>query len=99
LRPGEKLYEELFHEKEALQSTRHQKILLARHREFDWERLNEVLDQMNQACDHYDEPGLRVLLKELVPEWSGSTAEADQSALTISQDTGVAPAVKQPTLH
>ncbi len=37
LRPGEKLYEELFHEKEALQSTPHRKILLARYRTFDWE--------------------------------------------------------------
>lgn len=72
LRPGEKLYEELFHENEALQSTRHSQILLARHREFDWGRLNEVIECLELACKGYDEAELRKLLKELVPEWSGS---------------------------
>lgn len=71
LRPGEKLFEELFHEKEALQSTGHAKILLARHREFEWERLGGILDTMNAACLDYDETRLRHLLKELVPEWMG----------------------------
>jgi FlaA1/EpsC-like NDP-sugar epimerase len=71
LRPGEKLYEELFHEQEALQSTSHKKILLARYRECDWQRLNEVLDTMTDWCRQYDEAGLRSLMKELVPEWRG----------------------------
>lgn len=74
LRPGEKLYEELFHEQEALQSTAHQKILLARYREFDWQRLSAILDGMKQGCADYDEKKLRSLLKELVPEWSGDGA-------------------------
>jgi FlaA1/EpsC-like NDP-sugar epimerase len=80
LRPGEKLYEELFHEMEALQSTGHEKILLARHRDFAWGRLNEIMDQLRTACAEYDESALRALMKELVPEWSGHAAGTDQDA-------------------
>ena len=35
LRPGEKLFEELFHEKERLVGTQHEKIFLAKHRKID----------------------------------------------------------------
>jgi FlaA1/EpsC-like NDP-sugar epimerase len=72
LRPGEKLYEELFHEKERLQSTHHKKILLARYRAFNWERLTEILDGMLSACNTCDEGELRSLLGEMVPEWTGA---------------------------
>ncbi len=84
LRPGEKLYEELFHEKEALQSTGHAKILLARHREFEWERLGVVMDSMYQACLDYDEARLRRLLKELVPEWGGDDKAARGTAAPVA---------------
>jgi FlaA1/EpsC-like NDP-sugar epimerase len=98
LRPGEKLYEELFHEKEALQSTPHVKILLARHREFDWERLTEVLDGMAIACNSYDEDELRSLLSELVPEWSGCSAERPQPTARATGNIS-SPAAEPPVLH
>jgi len=91
LRPGEKLYEELFHEKEALQSTTHEKILLARYREFEWERLNEVMDEIKLACAEYDEKQVRSLMKTLVPEWSGYHPRAEHETITIApQDKAVA---------
>ncbi len=102
LRPGEKLYEELFHEKEALQSTEHAKILLARHREFEWKRLGEVMDNLHQACFDYDEIGLRQLLKELVPEWSGAEAAARQAtdAVPLTKQDGDTPVGGDaPTIH
>ena len=98
LRPGEKLYEELFHENEALQSTPHDKILLARHRDFDWQRLTGILDGMAVACNTYDEDELRVLLGELVPEWSGFSAEQPQPATSTAGKTSV-PAGEPPILH
>jgi FlaA1/EpsC-like NDP-sugar epimerase len=98
LRPGEKLYEELFHEKEALQSTPHEKILLARHREFDWERLTEILDGMVIACNRYDEEEIRGQLNELVPEWSGYGAERHQTVTLPAPDAAGAVAEK-PILH
>ena len=81
LRPGEKLFEELFHEKEALQSTGHQKILLARYRKYSWDRLNNLLDQMELACESYHESDLRSLLGTLVPEWSQEAVD-EEPALT-----------------
>ncbi|MBV2120038.1 MAG: polysaccharide biosynthesis protein [Candidatus Thiodiazotropha sp. (ex Ctena orbiculata)] len=68
LRPGEKLYEELFHEKEELAKTSHQKVLLAHHRQVDWPWLNSVMQQMSSATEALDSQQLRLLLGQLVPE-------------------------------
>ncbi|MEW8341400.1 MAG: nucleoside-diphosphate sugar epimerase/dehydratase [Candidatus Thiodiazotropha taylori] len=68
LRPGEKLYEELFHEKEELAKTSHQKVLLAHHRQVDWPWLNGVMQQMSSATEALDSQQLRLLLGQLVPE-------------------------------
>lgn len=68
LRPGEKLYEELFHEKEQLEKTSHDKVFLARHRKVDWTQLNQTLDQITKSCNEMDAEKLGHLLDELVPE-------------------------------
>ncbi len=68
LRPGEKLYEELFHEKEQLQQTGHEKVFLAHHRKVDWGSLTQTLEQMVAACETMDETKLSGLLNDLVPE-------------------------------
>jgi len=71
LRPGEKLYEELFHEQECLAPTTHSKIMLARSRQVDWDALSAVLSEMEAACDEFNEGHLRMLIANLVPEFSG----------------------------
>jgi FlaA1/EpsC-like NDP-sugar epimerase len=68
LRPGEKLYEELFYEQEQLNPTGHKKILLAQSAPADWERLTRLVDALGEAGERYDEDALRLLLSELVPE-------------------------------
>ncbi len=68
LRPGEKLYEELFHEKEPLQKTQHEKILLANSRLVDWNGLLEQLTQLQLACQRNQKQQLLRLMKQLVPE-------------------------------
>ena len=104
LRPGEKLFEELFHEKEALQSTGHAKILLARYRDFAWGRLNKIMDQLNTACAENNEHALRALMKELVPEWSAYVAgtsgrKADHEVVMISGEDQEKSAKVSPTFH
>jgi FlaA1/EpsC-like NDP-sugar epimerase len=99
LRPGEKLYEELFHEKEALQSTTHEKILLARYRELEWDHLNAVMDDIKLACLEYDEKQVRSLMKKLVPEWSGYHATASDEKITLPQQEEAASELGVPTLH
>jgi len=68
LRPGEKLYEELFHESEKLAGTTHPKILLANSRSMDFAQLEQVLDRLALACGTDDERQIYALLSELVPE-------------------------------
>lgn len=68
LRPGEKLFEELFHESEQLAPTEHEKLFKARFRELDWDELLQTMSLLNRACSDYEEDELFILLKSLVPE-------------------------------
>ncbi len=71
LRPGEKLYEELFHDEEALKTTAHGKIRLADSRQVDWEWLQEALQRLREACAQRDVVRLRRALRAIVPEMEG----------------------------
>ncbi|MGB5718620.1 MAG: polysaccharide biosynthesis protein, partial [Gammaproteobacteria bacterium] len=68
LRPGEKLFEELFHEKEQLTGTQHEKIFLAHHRPIEWGLLEKTISEMETACANYDEKALLKSIATLVPE-------------------------------
>ncbi len=71
LRPGEKLYEELFHEAEHLSGTAHPKLMLAEAREVDWPLLTDRLKQLRDACATRDSNLVRHTLKAIVPEFQG----------------------------
>ncbi len=68
LRPGEKLYEELFHESEQLVPTEHEKLFKAKFRELEWQELMQTMRMINNACFEHQNDELLVLLKSLVPE-------------------------------
>ncbi len=68
LRPGEKLFEELFHEHEDYAKTRHEKIFLTHGQDVNLEWMIERLQRADQAVRRYDDRELRKLLLELVPE-------------------------------
>ena len=68
LRPGEKLFEELFHELEPYEKTEHEKIFLARPREDDWNHLASELRAADSAVTRYDTRKLKQILLRLVPE-------------------------------
>jgi len=84
LRPGEKLFEELFHKKERLEGTRHEKILLAQHRKIDWHYLNNVLENMKLACTCYDEDSLLTSIAELVPELHHTDKKLPENVIQIT---------------
>jgi hypothetical protein len=69
LRPGEKLYEELFHEHEAYQETTHRKIFLAAPRRMPWGELEQLMKRGAAAVRQYDETELLRVLQALVPEF------------------------------
>lgn len=68
LRPGEKLFEELFHELEPYETTQHEKIFLAHPRQGNLEDLNAELAAAEVAVRRYDTRRLKRILLRLVPE-------------------------------
>ncbi len=81
LRPGEKLYEELFHKQEGLSETGHEKIFLAQSREVAWDYLNEVINTMERSCQEYDDAQCVLLLKKLVPEMEDSAVTSGEASV------------------
>lgn len=80
LRPGEKLFEELFHELEPYEQTRHEKIFLAQPRQSNWENLGADLREAELAIRRYDTPRILQILLKLVPELAKS------SSVTVSEE-------------
>ncbi|MGB7451723.1 MAG: nucleoside-diphosphate sugar epimerase/dehydratase [Lysobacterales bacterium] len=72
LRPGEKLFEQLFHELEPYERTSHEKILLAHPRVADWGELRAELKSSELAVRRYDTKYLQQALVRLVPELAKS---------------------------
>ncbi len=69
LRPGEKLYEEIFHGAEAPVPTECEGILVAAVRAVDLPWVAGQLDQLETACRACDLPGVMQVLHTLVPEY------------------------------
>ena len=66
LRPGEKLYEELFYSSEKLLPTKHSKILLARHEYEKPDQLPKLITEIISACDSNESEKLKNLLLALI---------------------------------
>jgi FlaA1/EpsC-like NDP-sugar epimerase len=71
LRPGEKLYEELFHPSETSLKTDHEGILLASSRRLELAELMPPLDALATACRKRQLAEAYAALQRLVPEFSG----------------------------
>lgn len=70
LRPGEKLYEELFYDSEDLIATRHPKIRVARRGDGqDSVGMDPGLVDLLRAAESSDESGMLAALRILLPDW------------------------------
>ena len=74
-RPGEKLFEEVFHGSEPLVSTDREGILLAAPRTADINAINEAVARLRVQCSNFDQTGVLATVRELVPEFSGDMEE------------------------
>ncbi|MBL1259530.1 MAG: polysaccharide biosynthesis protein [Thiotrichaceae bacterium] len=83
LRPGEKLFEELFYQQEDLLKTGHKKILLARSTQSEWDEIESNMAILQKASDDFDEGLIQETLHQLVPELS------EQQAISLSNDSNV----------
>jgi len=85
LRPGEKLFEELFHAQENYQVTKHAKIFLAQPRSMSWDLLNAQLRNATQGVRDYDEDVLRKCMTSLLPEFAIREESADVVSINQSR--------------
>lgn len=84
LRPGEKLYEELFHDAEHLAETRHPKIHLARSRTVTPEAVERAMNELRNAIDTANEAAILSVFSQLVPEYSrNSEAPVPSKGATV----------------
>jgi FlaA1/EpsC-like NDP-sugar epimerase len=90
LRPGEKLYEELFYDSEDLTPTRHPKIRVARGADGLVERMSpERLAALALACETQDEDGMLAALGALIPDWRRGPPAEDLLAAPARQSKAI----------
>jgi FlaA1/EpsC-like NDP-sugar epimerase len=75
LRPGEKLYEEIFHAREEMLPTEHSQILIATPRIVDESLVRATLEALESACRHYDLGAVLRQVASLVPEYQAPSEE------------------------
>ena len=69
LRPGEKLYEELFYKNEDYLETHHSKILIAKVKDVEFSYIEQHLEQLYNLLFTFDNYKIVGKLKEIVPEY------------------------------
>ena len=70
LRPGEKLYEELYFDEEQMLPTPHPKLSIAWHRPYNMEQVMEIIDRL-AAVAHLAPARVRAEIAALIPEYRG----------------------------
>jgi FlaA1/EpsC-like NDP-sugar epimerase len=69
LRPGEKLYEELLHNNENSLPTHHSQILIAEVKEYDYDTIVSLIEELITVATRQDEMEIVQKMKNLVPEF------------------------------
>ena len=75
LRPGEKLYEEVLATKENTLPTCHERIFIAKAREYPYTAAAEVVDELTELATVIDIPDMVKLMKRTVPEFKSKNSE------------------------
>lgn len=86
LRPGEKLYEELLNDLENTVPTHHEKIMVAKVREYDFEIISDQIDELIRLSCEYKDRHVVVKMKEIVPEFKSNNSiyeELDKKSLIV----------------
>jgi FlaA1/EpsC-like NDP-sugar epimerase len=78
LRPGEKLYEELLNNSENTMPTYHNKIMIAKVREYDFEAVKEKIDKLIARAASHDTLGTVGQMKSIVPEFISNNSIYEQ---------------------
>jgi FlaA1/EpsC-like NDP-sugar epimerase len=84
LRPGEKLFEELFHPLESCQVTGHPKIRLAERGGTSWAEITTRLRDAEAAVRDFDEERLAQIVGQLLPEFPLQRSAAPADVIPIA---------------
>jgi len=69
LRPGEKLYEELLYDKEKILPTSHEKIMISKLTQCNYEEVLPLIHKLIKITTSYNDLEIVKLMKEIVPEY------------------------------
>ena len=69
LRPGEKLYEELFYDNEGKEATRNKKVFRAKHALADWRIIKQSFARLEQFLATAEDREIKRTLAELIPQY------------------------------
>ena len=86
LRPGEKLYEEVLSDKENTIPTSHERILVAKVREYDYSTACGVCGSLLSLSQAVDIPSAVLLMKRTVPEFKSKNSPYEQYDLRIERE-------------
>jgi FlaA1/EpsC-like NDP-sugar epimerase len=75
LRPGEKLYEEVLSDQETTQPTTHEKIMIAKVRDYDWEEVKNWVEELIKLFVKQDNDAMVAKLKAFIPEYKSNNSE------------------------
>ena len=75
LRPGEKLYEETLSDTENTLPTFHERIRIAKVREYDYNKAVEVLNLLENYAKNVQVPEMVLLMKQIVPEYKSANSQ------------------------
>ena len=74
LRPGEKLYEEVLATAENTSPSFHERIRVAHVREYDFDKVLPVLDELSRLSEEVRIPEMVMLMKKVVPEFKSKNS-------------------------
>lgn len=74
LRPGEKLYEELLADNENTLPTHHNQILIGKVREYDYEEVKTIIDELIKTFNTQNNELIVQRMKDLVPEFKSNNS-------------------------
>ncbi len=74
LRPGEKLFEELLADNENTLPTHHNQILIGKVREYDYEEVKNIIDELIKLFDTQNNELIVQRMKDLVPEFKSNNS-------------------------
>ncbi len=91
LRPGEKLFEELFHPQEHYTITEHAQIFRAHHRPLSWNKVQTQIVTASEAVVQCDEKALQRHLSDILPSFNWNGGAQANNVVSIhphSKETG-----------